>query len=49
MTANTFDHNTAIDQLKQARIQLLRLHKALLDAEKNTMTKMIHVSRKRLG
>jgi hypothetical protein len=36
MTDNTFSHDTAIDQLKQARIQLLRLHKALLDAEKIT-------------
>ncbi len=32
----SFSHDRAIDQLKQARIQLLRLHKALLDAEKNT-------------
>jgi hypothetical protein len=36
MTANTFNHETAIDQLKAARRQLLRLHKALLDAEKIT-------------
>jgi hypothetical protein len=36
MTSNAFSHDRAIDQLKQARIQLLRLHKALLDAEKNT-------------
>jgi hypothetical protein len=36
MTDQTFSHDTAIDQLKQARIQLLRLHKALLDAEKIT-------------
>jgi hypothetical protein len=32
----SFSHDTAIDQLKQARLQLLRLHKALLDAEKIT-------------
>jgi hypothetical protein len=36
MTANTFNHDAAIDQLKAARRQLLRLHKALLDAEKIT-------------
>ncbi len=36
MTAPTFDHDTAIDQLKAARRQLLQLHKALLDAEKIT-------------
>lgn len=36
MTANTFSHDRAIDQLRQTRLQLLRLHKALLDAEKNT-------------
>jgi hypothetical protein len=36
MTDPTFSHDRAIAQLKQARIQLLRLHKALLDAEKNT-------------
>jgi hypothetical protein len=36
MTDNAFSHDRAIAQLKQARIQLLRLHKALLEAEKNT-------------
>jgi hypothetical protein len=36
MTANDFSHDRAIDQLKATRHQLLRLHKALLDAEKNT-------------
>jgi hypothetical protein len=36
MTANTFSHDRAIDQLKATRHQLLRLHKALLDAEKNS-------------
>jgi hypothetical protein len=37
MTATSFSpDDRAIAQLKQARLQLLRLHKALLDAEKNT-------------
>ena len=40
MTASSFspdfDANGAIDQLKQVRMGLLRLHKALLDAEKIT-------------
>jgi hypothetical protein len=34
MTANSFSPDAAIAQLKDARLQLLRLHKALLDAEK---------------
>ena len=36
MTASAFSPDTAIDQLKQVRMGLLRLHKALLDAEKIT-------------
>ncbi|MBE9032882.1 hypothetical protein IQ266_24400 [filamentous cyanobacterium LEGE 11480] len=36
MTASAFSPDTAIEQLKQVRMGLLRLHKALLDAEKIT-------------
>jgi hypothetical protein len=36
MTTPAFPTDTAIDQLKQARMLLLRLHKALLEAEKVT-------------
>jgi hypothetical protein len=36
MTEYFFPADTAIQQLKQARLQLLRLHKALLEAEKIT-------------
>jgi hypothetical protein len=34
MTANSFSPDASLEQLKQARMQLLRLHKALLEAEK---------------
>ncbi len=36
MTAYSFSPETALQQLKQARLHLLRLHKALLEAEKMT-------------
>jgi hypothetical protein len=36
MTAPAFSPETSLQQLKQARLYLLRLHKALLDAEKMT-------------
>jgi hypothetical protein len=36
MTASSFSPDLAIAQLKQARMGLLRLHKALLEAEKIT-------------
>lgn len=36
MTASSFSPDSAIEQLKQVRMGLLRLHKALLDAEKVT-------------
>jgi hypothetical protein len=36
MTANSFAPDSSLQQLKQARLQLLRLHKALLEAEKMT-------------